>query len=440
MTAEAEIRRRIEERGKITFAEFMEVALYWPEGGYYMARTLFEGEIAPHTPLGGGQSPPPSSDEGPFGAAGDYYTSPLVHPAFGALLSVQLFQMWELLGKPKPFAVVELGCGNGQLARDILAQSRRLPDGFAGCLEYVGVDRRAAAGTQTAGAQLPEEGFRVLGPGVSLQGLTGCVLSNELLDSFPVHQVRWSRGKLCEVYVALEADELVEELGAPSTPGLAERLNGLGIQLEEGQTAEINLGLADWAQGAAQMLEAGFVLTIDYGRPAVELYSARLRPRGSLTTYYRQVQTDAPLRRIGRQDISAQVDFSSARLAGDAAGLETLGLTNQAGFLRSLGWESFRSRLGGLGLAPGELQANRTGMLDLVRPGGLGDFKVMAQSKGVGRLSLWGLEASEEAAALVEKLVPPVLGENHLRLAQGYPQIEASFELDDLLGLGDPPR
>ena len=105
MNAEEEIRRRIEERGKITFAEFMEVALYWPEGGYYMARTLLEGEIAPHTPLGGGQSPPPSLDEGPFGAAGDYYTSPMVHPAFGALLSVQLFQMWQVLGKPQPFAV-----------------------------------------------------------------------------------------------------------------------------------------------------------------------------------------------------------------------------------------------------------------------------------------------------------------------------------------------
>ena len=280
----------------------------------------------------------------------------------------------------------------------------------------------------------------MVGPEVSLRGLMGCVLSNELLDSFPVHQVRWSQGKLREVYVMLESDELVEELGAPSTPELAERLNGLGIRLEEGQTAEINLGLADWAQGAAQMLEAGFVLTIDYGRPAAELYSARLRPRGSLTTYYRHVQTDAPLRRIGRQDISAQVDFTSARLAGEAAGLETLGLTNQAGFLRNLGWESFRSRLRELGLPPVELQANRAGMLDLVRPGGLGDFKVMAQSKGVGGLGLWGLEASEEAAALVEKLPPPVLGENHLRLAQGYPQVEAGFELDDLLGLGDPPR
>ena len=424
MTAEGEIRRRIEERGKITFAEFMEVALYWPEGGYYMARTL----------LGGGQSTNTPLDEGPFGAAGDYYTSPMVHPAFGALLSVQLFQMWQVLGKPKPFAVVELGCGNGQLGRDILAQSGRLPEGFSDCLEYVGVDRRATKGTQ-----LPEEGFRVVGPEVSLQGVTGCVLSNELLDSFPVHQVRWSQGKLREVYVALEADELVEELGAPSTPGLAERLNGLGIQLEEGQTAEISLGLADWAQGAVQMLEAGFVLTIDYGCPAAELYSARLRPRGSLTTYYRHVQTDAPLRRIGRQDISAQVDFSSARLAGEAAGLETLGLTNQAGFLRNLGWESFRSRLGDVGLPPVELQANRTGMLDLVRPGGLGDFKVMVQGKGVGRVRLWGLEASEEAAALVEKLPPPVLGESHLRLAQGYPQIETSFELDDLFGLGEPP-
>ena len=78
MTAEAEIRRRIQQQGAITFAEFMELALYWPDGGYYTSAQ-------------------------PFGASGDYYTSPMAHPAFGALLAVQLYQMWQIMGRPKPF-------------------------------------------------------------------------------------------------------------------------------------------------------------------------------------------------------------------------------------------------------------------------------------------------------------------------------------------------
>ena len=106
MSAEAEIRRRISERGAITFAEFMEVALYHPDRGYYTS-----GEQ--------------------IGAGGDFYTSPAVHPAFGALLSVQLFQMWELLGRPTDFTVVETGAGNGLLCRDILTAAKGLDDNFA---------------------------------------------------------------------------------------------------------------------------------------------------------------------------------------------------------------------------------------------------------------------------------------------------------------------
>ena len=81
MSAESEVRRRIQERGKITFAEFIEIALYWPQGGYYSGRE-------------------------PVGAQGDYYTSPAVHPAFGALLAVQLFQMWREMGSPAVFTAV----------------------------------------------------------------------------------------------------------------------------------------------------------------------------------------------------------------------------------------------------------------------------------------------------------------------------------------------
>jgi len=117
MTAEAEIRRRIAEHGLITFAEFMDVALYHPDGGYYTS-----GERV--------------------GAAGDFYTSPSVHPAFGTLLVVQFFQMWELLGRPAPFTIAEAGAGNGLLCRDIVRAAAGLPGGFARNLRYVCLDQR----------------------------------------------------------------------------------------------------------------------------------------------------------------------------------------------------------------------------------------------------------------------------------------------------------
>ena len=287
MTAEAEIRRRIATRGPITFAEFMELALYHPGGGYYTA-----GERV--------------------GAAGDFYTSPSVHPAFGALLAVQLFQMWELLGRPAPFTVVEPGAGNGLLCRDIMAGATGLHEEFARSLRYVCLDRRRNTGFER---ELPGVS-RLAAKGLPLRRMVGCVLSNELLDAMPVHQVTVERGRLREIHVALDGSELVMQTGKPSSPLLGRRLAGLGVELAEGQVAEVNLAVDGWARDAAQSLERGFLLTIDYGRPAEELYSSTDRFRGTLTTFHRHLQTDRPLERIGQQDMSAQVDFTAMAKAG----------------------------------------------------------------------------------------------------------------------------
>ena len=105
------IRSSIQKQGQITFAEFMEKALYWPGGGYYTKRS-------------------------PIGFSGDYYTSPSTHPIFGALISVQLFQMWQLMGRPKPFTIVEVGSGNGLLMRDLTQYLQYLPEGFSNNVEY----------------------------------------------------------------------------------------------------------------------------------------------------------------------------------------------------------------------------------------------------------------------------------------------------------------
>ncbi|MDA0734476.1 MAG: SAM-dependent methyltransferase [Chloroflexi bacterium] len=409
MTAEAEIRRRIHQQGAITLAEFMDVALYWHDGGYY---TTTE----------------------PFGASGDYYTSPMAHPAFGALLAVQLFQMWQLLGSPNTFTVVEMGAGNGLLCRDIIAYSSHISEEFQSSLRYVCLDRRLAVGEE----RNSNRAFRVASAGIPMKGVIGCFLSNEFLDAFPVHQVRVDGGRLKEVYVALDGDNLVETLGELSTPRLLDRLKGLNIDLAEGQTAEINLGLDGWAEAVSTALDAGFVLSIDYGHPASELYAAKVRPRGTLTTYYRHIQMDAPFRRIGQQDISAQVDFTAVAKAGEDLGLDTLGSTTQGHFLNNLGLGRFRSGLASLGLPPAALQANRAGLVDLVRPAGLGDFKVLVQGKNVGRPSLWGFEPAEGLLELIERLDLPLLTPQHISQLEGrYPPVEYELALGDLWPWGN---
>ncbi len=436
--AEGKIRRRIAERGAVTFAEFMDIALYWPGGGYY-------------------------SSGDPFGPSGDYYTSPMAHPAFGALIALQLCQMWRLLERPARFSVVELGAGNGVLSRDILSFSERLSPEFRESLTYVCVDRR----TERPGAcpqrrpgshgQVTRLGdgegdpqnrrgeetgrdwaSRIAAAGTPFRGLTGCVLSNEFLDAFPVHLVEQSGGRLREVFVTVEGGDLTEALEEPSTPLLADRLSDLGVALEERQRVEVNLGLGEWARSVAAAMERGYVLTVDYGRLAEDLYSFRERPRGTLTTFYRHTQTDAPLRRVGRQDMSAQVDFSSVIRSGEAVGLGILGFTTQGRFLAMLGWERLRARVAMMGpevLSLRGRRANLAGMANLVRPGGLGDFKVLVQGKNVPAGELWGLaaETPDELERLLDGLPAPLLGEGHIRLAEGrWPQPEQEFELMEL--------
>ena len=410
MPAETEIRRRIAERGAINFAEFMELALYHPSGGYYTS-----GERV--------------------GAGGDFYTSPAVHPAFGSLLAVQLFQMWELLGHPEPFTVAEPGAGNGLLCRDIIGAASGLPEGFEQAIRYVSIDRRTLPGL--------EQGLRSVGrvasERVPLSGVVGCVLSNELLDAMPVHQVMVQGGQLREVYVALNGESLVTQTGEPSTPLLGQRLESLGMELAEGQLAEINLGLESWMADVSQSLERGFVLTIDYGRTAEDLYSPTERFRGTLTTYHNHLQIDRPLERIGRQDMSAQVDFSTAAKAGQRAGLEAIGFVTQADFLRNLGLDQLLRR----SLHGPQRSAHtwRMGMRELAKPDGLGFFKVLAQGKNVGQPELWGFAGSEMAAALIESMPLPVLTPEHIDLAGGrYPAAESEFEIAwDSLWPGDDP-
>ncbi len=389
MDAEGEIRRRIAEQGRITFAEFMEVALYWPVGGFYSTRHW----LSPYE---------------------NFYTAARAHPAFATLLTLQIFQFWQLLEHPRPFWVVEMGGADGMLARDIQRSSSHLPDGFQDSLRYLCLDRSQSQG-RPGGVQ------RITSEGVPLKGVVGCFLSNELVDAFPVHRVTMADGRLQEIYVTFHGGALAEEYGDPSTPALEDRLAEVGTVLEDGRVAEVNLGAARWAEGVAGALERGFVLTIDYGGSTQEL-QATAGPRGTLRCYYRNTEVSDPYARIGRQDITSHVDFTSLALQGRKRDLEIVGYVTQGHFLRALGLNRMLRRLRALGLEQRQVEANSMGMLDLARAGGMGDFKVLVQGKKVGAPSLWGIDSSDEAAATLDSLPLPLRSESHMPLLEGrYP-------------------
>lgn len=375
--------------GPITFAHFMELALYHPTLGYY------------------------SSGPDHIGAEGDFYTSPGAHPAFGALLAIQITDMWDKLGNPSPFYVVELGAGAGLLATDILHFVPHLSPSFSNALHYVTIDRRPAH--NAAGAH------SLVSDALPLRNITGCILSNEYFDAMPVHRVAIQEGKLREIYVGIDADTLVDVIDEPSTPLLQQRLNDLGICLMEGQRAEVNLGLDPMGRSLSRALHSGYILTIDYGHKAPELYSPS-RLRGTLACHYRHTLNNQPLHRIGSQDITAHVDFTTLAKAGENYGLHASELVTQRDFLGNLGIVAIKNRLRDQGLALTQYNASLIALGSLIDPDALGGFKVLVQSKGVDAAPPSGLGGP--GRTFDQELPVPLLTRRHLNLLQGkYPHL-----------------
>ena len=389
--AEQAIRERIRQRARITFAEFMQMALYHPVGGYY-------------------------TSEKPFGAAGDFYTSPAVHPAFGALLAVQLQCMWMRLGSPSDFTVVEMGAGNGLLANDICAAAEELCDEFAHKLRYVCIERYSPDDANRGMSGDAPHIERLIADTLPLSDVVGCFISNEFADALPVHRFQMSGREALEVYVALDKDgKFIEILVEPSTPTLNERLDGLGFALEDRHCGEVNLQIKPWLDDVARALDKGFVITIDYGYEAAELYSQRRR-FGTLQTYYRHTEGSSPYQRIGRQDISAHVDFSLLQSEGYAAGLNTLAYMTQAELLQGLGLNDLLHRLRQEPMPEYERNANLMSMRELVKPEGLGGFKVLFQEKATGVSDLAQIQPGD---APCQTMPLPMLTDRHMPLIQG---------------------
>ena len=390
------LKERILSAGRITFAEFMEAALYTPCGGYYDR----PGRIAP---------------------SGDFFTSPSAHPAFGALVCVQLREMARLLDDPDPLTVLEMGAGDGTLARDIAGYAANLDPGFAVRLRYVATDRAVTKqdARQSTAIAVPQT---VRANHMPFGAVAGCVLSNELLDSFPVHRFTIREGAVRELYVTVDGDRFVEEEGPPSTPAIEVRLASITKALPDGYRGEVNLGLDAWAGDVSSALDRGFVLTIDYGHAVEDLYGPERSP-GTLRCYYRHTLGSDPFSHVGEQDITAHVDFSAVDAALRGRGLQRIGATTQAEFLDALGLRSMTRRLGALCGTQTALNANRMAMLSLARPEGLGAHKVVAHAKGVEVPPLTGFRSGEPTAWTDDLPVPLLDPEGgHMPLLAGtYP-------------------
>lgn len=356
--------------GAVSFARFMECVLYDPDYGYYMRMS----KAGPEGRIG----------EDRIGWSGDFYTAADVHPILGRALVQQLAQIDKILGHASPLLVVEIGGGKGDLARDFLAGCEAVRPSLFERLEYVLIERsplmrKAQAQTLApwAGRVRWVDSLEACAP-ASVEGL---IVSNELVDAFPAHRIRKVQGALHEVFVSFDGKRFRECLEPLSNPDLSAYLHRNDVDLAEGSTAEINLAALSWIREVARIVARGVVITIDYGHTAPDLFAPE-RKEGTLCCYHRHRVSRDPYSRLGYQDITAHVDFTSLAVAGEDSGLEITGFTNLMNFLMGLGVERM---LEGLDPESPELQA----AIQLLRPRGMGDtFKVLIQHKGMKRPAL----------------------------------------------------
>ncbi len=355
------IAEKISQSGPISFRDFMDMALYYPEMGYYTSQTT------------------------KIGRDGDYYTSPVLSSVFGELIAKQIEEMWRLSGGGE-FNILEYGAGAGTLCINIIKSLYESE--LYNNLHYYIIDKSPCM-QEKENHLLPEKVIR-LDSIKDIPPFTGCVLSNELLDNFAVHQVVM-QNELMEVFVDFHDGAFFEVL-QPARDNLKDYFNQLNIKLPSGFRTEINLEAINWIKDISEVLNKGFVITIDYGFPSYELYSPKRRS-GTLLCYSHHKINDQPFNNIGGQDITTHVNFSALYHWGMKNGLNCCGYTDQGHFLHGLGIsEHLRKTENSFqnGQSPYQPGQVYTLLMDMGNK-----LKVMIQQKGIRQSRLSGLMFSQ---------------------------------------------
>jgi SAM-dependent MidA family methyltransferase len=369
---------------QITFAQYMALALYHQQYGYYIDRVR-------------------------IGSQGDFFTSASLGQDFGQLLAIQFKEMWQNLGCPHPFWVVEMGAGNGELAQDILHYwQTNEHQAFIQAVKYIIIERSPSlrqqqqellqsAGNSGANFDLRWQDWSDL----PTESVEGCFFSNELVDAFPVHLVQKDEHELKEVYLGVQGGELTEIVDRLSTEKLTDYFNLVGIDLlqqqyPQGYRTEVNLQEVDWLETLATKLKRGYVLTIDYGYSA-EKYYRPSRSQGTLQCYYQHRRHNNPYANLGCQDITAHVDFTALELYGELFDLHKIGFTQQGLFLMALGIGDRLNELSSGKFSIPEIFKRRDALHQLIDPTGLGSYGVLIQGKNLtdSEHSLQGLNVPD---------------------------------------------
>ena len=358
----AAIRAEIRASGPLTFARFMEIALYTPERGYYRAAAARPGR------------------------AGDFLTAPEASPIFGRTLARFARGVHAALGAPPRLTIREHGAGTGALAAPLVEALLGDSDGPR-AVDYLVAEvepARVEAVRERIAASDVARG-RVDVAGDDGRPIEGLVLANEVLDALPTHRVVGRAGALREILVGMdEGGALVDVEAEPSTPAIAERLAAEGVSLADGQRSEVCLALDPWIAAAAAGLQTGVLLVIDYGHPAADLHDSRRRAAGTLATYLGHTVGEDPYRSIGRQDLTAHVDVTAVERAAAAAGLTSAGMTTQGRFLERLGaGELLVAEQTRPGATIASYLETRSALVRMIDPGAMGGFRVLAWTRGL---------------------------------------------------------
>lgn len=341
------LRAEIARRGPIPFREFMAQALYHPEHGYY------------------------ASGRARIGRGGDFLTNVSVGPLFGRLLARQFAEMWERLGSPHAWTIVEQGAHRGEFARDALGGLAEFAPACFEATRYVIVEPVATL-RATQSLALPRWPVEWVASLAELPPFTGVHFSNELFDAFPIHLMARTADGWNERYAVWQDDHFTFTDGPLSDPRLTAHL--AAIAAPPGFVTEVNLAALDWVDALAAKLQRGFVLIIDYGYPREQYFE---RSAGTLSAYAAHQREPDPLARPGEIDLTAHVEFSSLIEHATQAGFCEHGFTDQHRFMVGISRRHFT----GDTALPEELRAFKT----LMHPAFMGQaFKVLCLEKGVG--------------------------------------------------------
>lgn len=360
------IKEKIKSGAEISFREFMELALYHPQWGYYTS----------HKPK--------------IGKDGDFYTSPHVGDMFGRMMAKQITSLWRQLGQPPKFYLVEYGAGKGLLARDILTELNRAEREFFSAIRYNIIEisdslKNIQYKNLAEASQLLADKVQWVDHvnQVAINPFIGCVLSNELLDAFPVHLICQTKSGIKEAVIKLDEQEnLTYEFTKSINEEIKDYLKIATVPLADGQIMEVNRDAIKWLAQVATALKKGFIITIDYGYLAQEL-TAPHRFEGTVLCYEKHQVKENPLENVGNRDITAHVNFSALQNYGIEFGLTNVEYTTQGKFLIDLGifqlLEDDDSGVFNL-----ESFSKKQKVRQLIMPGGMGDtFKVLIQGKNI---------------------------------------------------------